>query len=67
MVQKTTLLVAHWYVYHVVKNEFVQSFDEYLYASEMTREQDPKTGEITLTCKSDENTKWVVTLLPPSS
>lgn len=46
------------------KNEFVQSFDEYLYASEMTREQDPKTGEITLTCKADNNTEWVVTLLP---
>lgn len=46
------------------KNKFVESFDEYLYASEMTREQDPKTGEITLTCKSDENTEWVVTLLP---
>ncbi len=46
------------------KSEFVKSFDEYLYASEMTREQDPKTGEITLTCKSDENTEWVVTLLP---
>ena len=46
------------------KNVFVKSFDEYLYASEMTREQDPKTGEITLTCKSDENTEWVVTLLP---
>lgn len=46
------------------KNEFVKSFDEYLYASEIKREQDPKTGEITLTCKSDENTEWVVTLLP---
>lgn len=52
------------YTYHVVRMNLLRVFDEYLYASEMSREQDPKTGEITLTCKSDENTEWVVTLLP---
>lgn len=46
------------------KREFIQSFDEYLYANDTKKTQDPKTGEITLKCNSDENTDWVITLVP---
>lgn len=46
------------------KKEFIAGFDEYLYNSEVTRVQDPKTGEITLTVKSDDDNTWVIHLMP---
>ena len=44
--------------------QFVQAFDEYLYSSEVERTQDPTTGVITLTTKSDEGNGWVLHLTP---
>ena len=46
------------------KQQFICRFDEYLYAPDFTRTQDPKTGEITLSCELNDGVKWVVTLLP---
>lgn len=46
------------------KKVFVERFDEYLYTTDTVRVQDPKTGVITLTCKSDEGNSWIVVLTP---
>lgn len=43
---------------------FVKSFDEYLYTTDTVRVQDPKTGVITLTCKSEQGNSWIVELTP---
>ena len=46
------------------KKVFVERFDEYLYTTDTVRVQDPKTGVITLTCKSDDSNSWVIELTP---
>ena len=46
------------------KKEFVNRFDEYLYASSMQRTQDPATGFITLTTVLDNESKWEIELEP---
>ena len=43
---------------------FVKRFDEYLYTADTVRVQDPKTGVITLTCKSGEGSSWIIELTP---
>lgn len=46
------------------KKVFIERFDEYLYTTDTVRVQDPKTGVITLTCKSDDSNSWVIELTP---
>ena len=46
------------------KKVFVERFDEYLYTTDTVRVQDPKTGVITLTCKSEQGNSWIVELTP---
>lgn len=46
------------------KKVFIERFDEYLYTTDTVRVQDPKTGVITLTGKSDDNNSWVIELTP---
>lgn len=46
------------------KKEFIPYFDEYVYSSNCDSTQDPQTGVITLTAKSDEGSEWVVELTP---
>ena len=46
------------------KKEFIKRFDEYLYASAMSRTQDPTTGFITLTTKLDNGSEWEIELEP---
>ena len=46
------------------KREFIRAFDEYVYSDDVTKTQDTATGEITLKAQSDENTSWVITMIP---
>lgn len=46
------------------KKEFIPYFDVYIYSSSCIRTQDPQSGVITLTAKSDEGSEWVVELTP---